>query len=93
MGKERLQQIADNQIRLVQEQHILEDKQAELFGIRLPADQTQKDIEGASSFWLSAGSIQNLVATYLREVLGKSQEYIIGEKATKSLRVSQEGRA
>ena len=91
--KERLQQIADNQIRLVQEQHILEDKQAELFGIRLPADQTQKDIEGASSFWLSAGSIQNLVATYLREVLGKSQEYIIGEKATKSLRVSQEGRA
>ena len=90
---ERLQQIADNQIRLVQEQQVLEDKQAELFGIRLPADQTQKDIEGASSFWLSAGSIQNLVATYLREVLGKSQEYIIGEKATKSLRVSQEGRA
>ena len=91
--KERLRQIADNQIRLVQEQQILEDKQAELFGIRLPADQTQKDIEGASSFWLSAGSIQNLVATYLREVLGKSQEYIIGEKATKSLRVSQERRA
>ena len=88
-----MQQIADNQIRLVQEQQILEDKQAELFGIRLPADQTQKDIEGASSFWLSAGSIQNLVATYLREVLGKTQEYIIGEKATKSLRVSQEGRA
>ena len=72
---------------------MLEDKQAELFGIRLPVDQTQKDIEGASSFWLSAGSIQNLVATYLREVLGKTQEYIIGEKATKSLRVSQEGRA
>ena len=42
---------------------MLEDKQAELFGIRLPVDQTQKDIEGASSFWLSAGSIQNLVAT------------------------------
>ena len=91
--KERLQQIADNQIRLMQEQQILEDQQAELFGIRLPADQTQKDIEGASSFWLSAGSIQNLAATYLREVLGKSQEYIIGEKATKSLRISQEGRA
>ena len=90
--KEKLQQIADNQIRLLQEQQILEDKQAELFGIHLPADQTQKDIEGASSFWLSAGSIQNLVATYLQEILGKTQEYIIGEKATKSLRVSQEGR-
>ena len=36
-GKKVLQQIADNQIRLVQEQQILEDKQAELFGIRLPS--------------------------------------------------------
>ena len=91
--KERLQQIADNQIRLVQEQQVLEDKQAELFGIRLPAGHTQKDIEGASSFWLSAGSIQNLVASYLQEVVGKTQDHnIIGEKATKRLRMSQEGR-
>ena len=90
--KEKLQQIADNQIRLIQEQQALEDKQAELFGIRLPVDQTQKDIEGASSFWLSAGAIQNLVARYLQSIVGKTQECILGEKAAKTLRVSQEGR-
>ena len=91
--KEKLQQIADNQIRLIQEQQVLEDKQAELFGIRLPGDQTQKDIEGASSFWLSPAAVQNLVASYLQEVAEKTQEYITGEKATKSLRMSQETRS
>ena len=90
--KEKLQQIADNQIRLVREQEELEDKQAELFGIRLPADQTQKEIEGASSFWLSAAAIQNLVDSYLKGISEKTHEYILGEKATKILRVSQDGR-
>ena len=59
--RKSLQQIADNQIRLIHEQQKLEDKQAELFGIRLPSDQARKDIEGASSFWLSAKAIQNLI--------------------------------
>ena len=91
--KEKLQQISDNQIRLIQEQQVLEDKQAELFGIRLPADQAQKDIEGASSFWLSPVAVQNLVKCYLQGISEKTQEYILGEKATKTLRVSQDGRA
>ena len=90
--KEKLQQIADNQIRLIQEQQVLEDKQAELFGIRLPADQAQKDIEGASSFWLSPSAVQNLVENYLQGVAEKAQDYILGEKATKTLRISQDGR-
>lgn len=90
--KEKLQQIADNQIRLIQEQQALEDKQAELFGIRLPADQAQKDIEGASSFWLSPTAVQNLVESYLQGVTEKKQDYILGEKATKTLRISQDGR-
>lgn len=90
--QEKLQQIADNQIRLIQEQQALEDKQAELFGIRLPADQAQKDIEGASSFWLSPAAVQNLVESYLQGVTEKKQDYILGEKATKTLRISQDGR-
>lgn len=90
--KKKLQQIADNQIRLIQEQQELEDKQAELFGIRLPADQAQKDIEGASSFWLSPAAVQNLVERYLQGITEKKQDYILGEKATKTLRISQDGR-
>ena len=91
--KEKLQQIADNQIRLVQEQQDLEDKQAELFGIRLPVDQIQREIEGASSFWLSASALQNLVSSYLEGISEKTQAHILGEKATKTLRISQHGRA
>ncbi len=51
----KLQQLADNKIRLIQEQEELEQRQLELFGIRLPEDQMKKEIEEASSFWLSAG--------------------------------------
>ena len=91
--KEKLRQVADNRIRLVQEQQVLEDKQQELFGIRLPADQAQKDIEGASSFWLSPAAVQNLVESYLQGIIGKKGDYILGDKATKTLRISQEGRA
>ena len=91
--KEKLQQLADNQIRLISEQQELEDKEAELFGIRLPNNQTQKDIENASSYWLSTEALQNLVEIYLREIAGKAQDFILGEKATKTIRAAQEVRA
>ena len=91
--KEKLQQISDNKIRLIQEQEALEDKQAELFGIRLPGDQIQKDIEGASSFWLSAEAVRNLAENYLQKTAGKTGGYITGEKATKNLQMSQKVRA
>ena len=90
--KEKLQQIADNKIRLIHEQQVLEDKQAELFGIRLPGDQIQKDIEGASSFWLSAAAVHNLAENYLQKIAEKTGAYITGEKATKNLRMSQKAR-
>ncbi|MCX6054224.1 MAG: SNF2-related protein [Chloroflexi bacterium] len=89
----KFQQLADNKIRWVQEQEALEDKQLEFFGIRLPEDQMQKEIEDASSFWLSAPSIQRLVTLYLQQTCGKEQEYILGEKSLKTLRLSQEARS
>lgn len=90
--REKLQQISDNKIRLIQEQAALEDKQAELFGIRLPADETQREIEGATSYWLSSFALLNLIQRYLDGVTGKSQEHFLGEKAAKTLRLSQEAR-
>jgi len=90
--QEKLQQISDNQIRNIQEQEVLEEKQAELFGIRLPTKQMEEDIEDASSCWLTPRSIENLVAAYLSELVGGGQKYILGEKSGKSLRVAQDGR-
>ena len=84
---EKLQQIADNEIRVINEQQELEDKQAEMFGVRLPPKDVQKDIEDASSFWLTPYAIENMVAGYLSSQLGQAQEYILGEKLLKTLRV------
>ncbi|HEX05157.1 MAG TPA: helicase, partial [Bacteroidetes bacterium] len=90
--REKLQQLADNQIRLIQEQDELEQKQVELFGIRLPEDQLKKEINEASSFWLSPEAIRNLTTNYLQNTFGKEQEFILGEKPLKTLRLSQEAR-
>ncbi len=89
---EKLQQLADNQIRLIQEQEELEQKQVELFGIHLPENRLKKEIDEVSSFWLSPTSILNLITLYLNKVCGKDQEYILGEKPLKTLRLSQEAR-
>jgi hypothetical protein len=89
----KLQQLADNQIRLIQEQEKLEQQQLELFGIRLPEAQMTKEIEEASSFWLSPMSIHRLVTLYLQQICGKEQECILGDKPLKTLRLSQEARS
>jgi ATP-dependent helicase HepA len=91
--KWKLQQLADNKIRLIQEQEELEQRQMELFGIRLPEDQMRKEIEDASSFWLSPVSIRRLVTLYLQMTCGKDQDFILGEKPLKTLRLSQDARS
>lgn len=88
----KLQQLSDNKIRLIQEQEELEQRQRELFGIRLPEDQMRKEIEDASSFWLSPVSIRRLVTLYLQRTCGKEQDFILGEKPLKTLRLSQDAR-
>ena len=88
----KLQQLADNRIRLMQEQDQLEQRQTELFGIRFPEDQIKREIEDATSFWLTPPSIQRLVTLYLQDRCGREQEFIRGEKPLKTLRLSQKGR-
>jgi len=65
----------------------------ELFGIRLPEDQIKKEIEEASSFWLSPESLHRLIHLYLQETCGKEKDFILGEKPLKTLRLSQEARS
>jgi ATP-dependent helicase HepA len=90
--KAKLQQISDNEIRLLEEQTDLEEQQAELFGLRLPAQQTKEDVERSASYWLSAKSLHNLVRHFLEERCGKGQEYLLGDKPFKTLRLNQEAR-
>ena len=89
----KLQQLSDNKIRLIQEQEKLEQKQMELFGIRLPEYQTKKEIEDASSYWLSPLSLRRLVTLYLQNRCGNEHAFILGDKPLKTLRLAQDARS
>ncbi|MCB9935913.1 MAG: DEAD/DEAH box helicase family protein [Planctomycetes bacterium] len=90
--KRQLQQLADNSIRIVQEEQALESKQAELFGLNVPKQSWQTEIEEAESFWLSAASIQACVTTYLDERLKTGLEHFLGQRSAKTLRLSEDAR-
>ena len=87
----RLQQIADNQIRLIQEQMKLEEKQVELFGINLPPKLILKKIEDANSFWLSPRSLQNMIEVYISRK-SEADQCFLSDKAVKTLRLNQKSR-
>ncbi len=84
----KLQQLADNKILLIQETERLENQQLEFFGLRLPDNRMEREVEDASSYWLSPESLQRLVTLYLQRKLGADREYILGERSLKTLRLS-----
>ena len=88
--REKLQQLADNQIGLIQEQEKLEAQQKGLFDLLVPEDRADQDVNDASSYWLSPQGLENLVTRYLVRICGDKQEYILGEKALKTLRLSHD---
>ena len=88
-----MQQLADNAVRQVSEEQELEAKQAELFGLNVPNQSWRQDIEAAESYWLSPSALQRCVTRYLAQRLETGQDYLLGEKALKTLRLSQEARA
>lgn len=91
--QEKLQQLADNKIRLLQEQLLLEEKQRDLFGIKVPDLSFDEELENATNYWLSPECLANLVHTYLKQRLDPRKEYLLGDKPLKTLRISKEARA
>jgi superfamily II DNA or RNA helicase/uncharacterized protein YuzE len=89
---QRLRQLADNAIRQVREEEDLEAKQAELFGLSVPNRSWRDEIKTFETFWLSPAAIQGSVTTYLAARLGGDLENLLGDKALKTLRLSQEAR-
>lgn len=88
----QLQQLADNQIRRINEEQELEEKQAQLFGLNIPNRSWEDEIAEAESFWLSPTAIQSTVTTYLADRLGTDTEHILGDRPLKTLRLGQEAR-
>lgn len=87
----RLEQLADNQIRVIQEQAQLEEAQAKLFGLHLPR-RDEDMVREVSSFWLSQPMLANLVERYLAQLEpGKSLPPLAG-KPVVTLQLAQEVR-
>lgn len=87
----KLEQMADNEVRRMQELSRLEDEEHALFGFDLSNYTAAKEIKDAESPWLSPQNIQRLVERYLKDRLGDGQ-YIIGASELKQIRLSKEAR-
>ena len=89
----RLHQLSDNKIRQIEEEQKLEDRQGELFGLNLAAASWEHTLPQSRNFWLEPVALASAVSTYLTQRLGKEQDYLLGDKPLKTLRLSLEARA
>ena len=87
--QERLQQLADNELREIQEQEVLESRASELFGLSLPNDD---DLTTPTSGWLIPEALHSTVWQYLCDRSGKEQGVILGNQALKTLRLDADAR-
>ncbi len=89
--RQKLEQMADNEVRRMQELTKLEDEERALFGFDLSNYTASKEIEDAESPWISPANIQKLVERYLNSRLGKGT-YILGSSDLKQLRLGKDAR-
>lgn len=87
----KLEQMADNEVRRMQELSRLEDEERALFGFDLSNYTATQEIKDAESPWISPANIQHLVERYLNDRLGDGQ-YIIGSSELKQIRLSKDAR-
>ena len=90
--KEKLEQIADNEVRKVQELNHLEDEEKELFGFDFTEFSVSQEIKKADNPWLSQHSLQKLVENYISGLV-RPGSYILGEGPLKTIRLSVSARA
>jgi hypothetical protein len=90
--KQKLEQMADNEVRKAQELNRLESEEKELFGFDLSNYTVSKEIQEAESPFLTARSIQHMVEMYLSRRLG-GNNYILGDSPLKTLRLGAVARS
>lgn len=85
--KIKLEQMADNEVRKLQEMNRLEEEEKEFFGFDLSEYTTTQEIHKAENPWLTQKSLQIMIEQYLNDRLGRGV-YILGEGDVKHLRLS-----
>jgi hypothetical protein len=87
----RFKQLADNEIRQLAETEALEEREAELFGVRI-SRRIDDEIAKASSRWLEPAALERLVSLHLERTLEVGRTPISGQGPVKTLRLSAESR-
>lgn len=90
--KIKIEQMADNEVRKMQELNHLEEEEKEFFGFDLSEYMTSQEIHNAENPWLTQKSLQVLIEEYLKKRLGQGS-YILGEGDVKQLRLSAVARS
>jgi ERCC4-related helicase len=91
--QKKLDVLADNQIRDIQETQKLEDEKYNFLGIQLTQEQLNNEIEDAANYWLKPESLYRFVNLYLRDMANKDTELILGNGPLKTLRLSSDVRS
>jgi superfamily II DNA/RNA helicase len=71
---QKLEVLADNEVRHVREMQQLENQKGQMFGLDIPG--FDEDVKNAENRWIDPDSLKNLVVGYLRNRLKTNKEYI-----------------
>ncbi|MEI6268264.1 MAG: SNF2-related protein [Methylococcaceae bacterium] len=85
----RFQQLADNEVRDIQEQARLEEEQSKLFGLTQPKHDEDM-VKQAANFWLSPAMLANLISRYLQVQGASNLPASLGQKPVTTLQLGQE---
>ena len=88
----KLEQMADNEIRKLQEIKKLESEEKHLFGFDISTYTTARKIQNAENPWISPSLLQIMIQNYFNKKLGDGN-YIIGKSENNLLRISEEKRS
>lgn len=87
---EKIQQMTDNKIRMIQESEKLENEQYNLLGIKINNEDLQKEIKNATDPWLEPSELVLLIQTYFNNIGYEMVFEISKDKYSYHLRISKE---
>lgn len=87
----KLDQMADNEVRKVQEMRRLEQEEKQLFGFDLSGFAINQEIQNAENQWVAPEFLEDMISGYLQARLEREHS-IQGEHILKNLRLSAENK-
>lgn len=76
----KLEQLADNEVRIIEEMRRLEDDEKQMFGLDISG--FVEDVEKAENPWLSPEALRRLIVGYLRSRLSSGKKYLSDKRLT-----------